>query len=285
MNNEHLLAMLRNAPLGHGIDRTRAWLKDIPEIKSFTEIESVFLKRDLSFKETSALILLLQRKYIDSADEVSLSDCCYNSNIKYDKIFDIYNGLSIFGDTTSGILDFSRLDKKLLKVKICAVKKAHKIVLPINKSFEALDISYTPKLTHIDNIGQNAGMKSLSFDKCKGFLDFKFVEKLNNLRILGISGNENLPELDFLTEKSNISILHLVETNAMKLKNTIDNLSKLKKLRHLSITANPKELNILREKLPACAINNMPSLNELLKSRLKFEGISSEYFDDLSYFN
>ena len=283
MNNEHLLAMLRSAPLDLGVDKIRAWLKDIPEIKSFAEIESVFLSKDLSSKEASALIMLLQRKYIDSADEVGSSDGYYNTSIKYDKIFDIYNGLSIFGDTTSSILDFSRLDKKLLKVKVCAVKKAHKIVLPKNIAFEALDISYAPKLTHIENIGRIVGMKSLSFDKCKGLLDFKFVGKLNNLHILGISGNENLPELDFFTEKSNISILHLVETNAIKLKNTIDNLSKLKKLKHLSITANPKELNQLREQLPACAINNRPSLNELLKGKLKLKAISNNDFDDLPY--
>jgi hypothetical protein len=268
MNNEHLLTMLRSAPLGAGVDRTRAWLEDIPEIQSFTEIESFFSSKELSSRERRALILLLQRKYIDSADEVGPLEGYYDSNVKYDKIFDIYNGLSIFGDTNSSILDFSRLDKKLLKVKVCAAKKAKRIVLPKNSAFEALDISYAPKLTHIDNVEHIKGMKSLTFDKCKAFLDFRFVQKLNNLHILGISGNENLPELDFLNEKSNISILHLVETNVMKLNNTIDNLSKLKKLKYLSINANQKELNELRERLPACAINNGASLNEILKNKL-----------------
>lgn len=265
MDNEYLRTALRNAPLGAGIYNTRAWLKDIPEIQSFTEIESILLSKDLSSREVRALILLLQRKYIDSADGLDLLEVDYNMNIKYDKIFDIHNGLSIFGDTTSNILDFSRLDKKLLKVKVCVAKKARKIVLPKSAVFEALDISFAPRLTNIENIERIEGMKSLSFDKCKAFLDFKFLKKLNGLHVLRISGNENLPELDFITEKSNISILHLVETNAMKLKNTIDNLCKLKKLKYLNISTNEKELDLLRKQLPACAINNKASLNEIIK--------------------
>lgn len=270
MNNEYLRSTLRNAPLGAGLYSTRAWLEGIPEIQSFTEIESAFLSKDLSSKEVMALMLLFQRKYIDSADELGLLEADYNMNIKYDKIFDIHNGLSVFGDATSEILDFSRLDKKLLKIKVCAAKKARKIVLPKSITFEALDISYTPRLTHIENIERIEGMKSLSFDKCKAFLDFKFLQKLNNLHMLKISDNENLPEFDFITEKSNISILHLIETNAMKLKNTIDNLCKLKKLKYLNISANRKELDLLREQLPHCAINNKVSLNEIIMAKQSF---------------
>lgn len=270
MNNEYLRTALRSAPSEDCVYSTRAWLENVPEIQSFTEVESILLSKDLSSREVMALVLLLQRKYIDSADELGLLETDYNINIKYDKIFDIYNGLSIFGDATSEILDFSHLDKKLLKVKVCVAKKARKIVLPKSSTFEALDISYTPKLTHIENIERIVAMKSLSFDKCKAFLDFKFLQNLNSLHILKISGNENLPELDFITEKSNISILHLVETNAMRLKNTVDNLCKLKKLKHLNISVNQQELDLLRKQLPACAINNRASLNEIMKIKVSF---------------
>ena len=260
MNTDHLLAILRRAPVGFGIDETRVWLEGVNEIQSFSEVESVFLKWGLSYIETRALIALLQDKYI-SASENLLFDGRYEDYIKQHKFVESQSGLSISGDTSS-VLDFSLFDKKLLKLKLFAVRKANVIILPKNPAFEALRINCAPKLTEIKNIECIEGLKFLSIDRCKAFLDFEFIEKLNNLYVLGISGNNRLPELDFLGEKSKIRILHLAETNAMKLKNTIDNLSKLKNLRYLSIRANQKELKLLREHFPACAINGA-SLNEV----------------------
>lgn len=263
MNKEYLLDKIRTAPVGFGVDETQNWLSSIPEIKSFIELEDFFDDESFSAQEFRALTGIMYRRYLEGDDKGNLFDGNYENYIMHNTISDSFDGLFFFGDS-SQILDFRSLDKKMFKIKVCGARKVSKIILPLNVKFEALNISYTLKLTHIENIERMVDLKVLSFDKCKLFLDFKFIERLNKLRFLGISGTSELPELDFLNEKSNISVLHLVDTNAMKLKNTIENLSKLKKLKFLRIKANQKELREIREQLPKCLVNGF-TLEESLK--------------------
>lgn len=264
MDKEYLLDKIRSKPLG--IDESQNWLDSIPEIKSFIELEDFFDDENFSTQELSALIAIIYRRYIEGDDKGNLFDDNYENYVKHNTISDSFDGLCFFGDT-SQILDLRALEKKLLKIKVGAARKVSKIILPLNDKFEALNISYTPKLTHIENIEKMVDLRVLSFDKCKRFLDFKFIERLNKLRFLGISGTSELPELDFLSEKSNISVLHLIDTNAMKLKNTIENLSKLKKLKRLSIKVNQKELRQVREHFSEYFINGF-SLDGAFKAGL-----------------
>ncbi|AYN05635.1 hypothetical protein [Flavobacterium sp. 140616W15] len=266
MNTEYLFEKLRSAPVGFGVDETEVWLSDIPEIQSLSEIEDVFLSENLSINEIDSLGLIIKRKYIESSGENIFSGGCFENQIKRAGISDIYSGLSISQDSSS-VLDFSALNKKLIKLEICIARKAQKIILPNNSSFEALDISHTPKLECIENVELLKKIKILSLRNCTNHINLQFIEKLSELRILSLSDNKNLPELDFFNESNPIIILNLALTNAIKLKRTIANLSKLKKLKHLNIKANQKELRQLREHLPKCIVNGF-SFDQALKAGL-----------------
>lgn len=266
MNVEYLFNKMRTAPVGFAVDKVKVWLSDISEIQSLSEIDDIFLNENLSAHETQALELIIKRKYLESSGESNISGGRYEDQLNRGGISDVHSGLSIFQDGSS-VLDFSTLNKKLIKLEICIARRAHKIILPNNSSFEALDISHTPKLTSIDNIETLKKIKILSLRNCAKYMDLQFIETLSELRTLSLSDNKNLPELDFLNENSPVVALDLVLTNAMKLKRTIENLSKLKKLEHLSIKANQKELRQLREHLPKCVVNGF-SLNEALKAGL-----------------
>jgi hypothetical protein len=263
MNTEYLFDKLQSAPVGFGVDDVKVWLSDIPEIQSLSEIEDVFLSENLSINEIKSLGLLIRRKYTENSGEGSISGGCYEDQIERSGISDIYSGLCISQDNSS-ILDFSALNKKLIKLEI-RIARVQKVILPINSFFEALDISHTPKLERIENIESLKKIKILSLRNCIKHIDLQFIERLSELRILSLSDNKNLPELDFLNENIPIVTLDLAVTNAMKLKRTIENLSKLKKLKCLSIKANQKELRQLREHLPMCVVNGFTleeSLNE-----------------------
>lgn len=266
MNTEYLFEKLRSAPVGFGVDETEVWLSDIPEIQSLSEIEDVFLSENLSINEIKSLGLVVRRKYIENSDEGIISGGCYEDQIKRAGISDIYSGLCISQDTSS-ILDFSALNKKLIKLEIRIARKAQKIILPSNSSFEALDISHTPKLECIENVELLKKIKILSLRNCTNHIDLQFIERLSELRMLSLSDNKDLPELDFFNESNPIIILNLALTNAIKLKRTIANLSKLKKLKHLNIKANQKELRQLREHLPKCIVNGF-SFDQALKAGL-----------------
>ncbi|MEO8532754.1 MAG: hypothetical protein ABI441_03345 [Flavobacterium sp.] len=261
MNTKYLLDKLQSAPVSFGVDEVEVWLSDIPEIQSLSEIDDVFLSENLSAHETDALQLVIKRKYVESSGESNISGGRYEDQLNKGRVSDIHSGLSIIQDGSS-VLDFSTLNKKLIKLEICIARRAQKIILPNNSSFEALDISHTPKLATIDNIEILKKIKILSLRNCTNHIDLQFIERLSELRTLSLSDNKNLPELDFLNENSPIVALNLVLTNAMKLKRTIENLSKLKKLKRLNINANQKELRQLREHLPTCVVNGF-SLNDL----------------------
>lgn len=266
MNTEYLFEKLLSAPVGFGVDETEVWLSDIPEIQSLTEIEDVFLSENLSINEIKSLGLVIRRKYIENSGDGNISGGCYEDQIKRAGISDIYSGLCISQDNSS-ILDFSALNKKLIKLEIRIARKAQGIILPSNSSFEALDISHTPKLECIENIELLKKIKILSLRNCTNHIDLQFIESLSELRILSLSDNKNLPELDFFNENNSIVTLDLAVTNAIKLKRTIENLSKLKKLKCLSIKANQKELRQIREHLPKCVVNGF-SFDGALKAGL-----------------
>lgn len=266
MNTEYLFEKLRSAPVGLGVDKVKVWLSDIPEIRSLSEIEDVFLSENLSAHDARALDLIIRRKYIESFGESNISGGRYEDELNSGRISDIHSGLSITQDGSS-VLDFSTLNMRLIKLEICIARRVQKIILPNNLFFEALDISHTFKLEHIENIESLKKIKILSLRNCIKHIDLQFIESLSELRYLSLSDNKNLPELDFLNEINPIVTLDLAVTNAIKLNRTIENLSKLKKLKSLSIKATQKELRQLREHLPKCVVNGF-SFDEILKAGL-----------------
>ena len=84
---------------------------------------------------------------------------------------------------------------------------------------------------------------------------------LKQLLILDISLNKNFRSVDFLESNESIRVLQLIDTNVMKLENTIYYLRQMKNLRYLDIKATQSEIMIIRKELPHCIVNGYKPMN------------------------
>ncbi len=250
MDKGFLEKKLRNLPVGFGIEETRLWLKDIPEIISISDIEPFFGRHDLTKDEWFALIVIMRNRYINSMPQNKEFGDSYEQFIlkhqpesKYKTVF--------LSEDKSTYLDFRPLEAN--KLQLCMIRRCEEIFLPRN--LEMLEIRNAPKLNRLKDTEYLEDLKYLSLAKCSKLLDLDFIAGMKQLCILDLGLNTQLPELNFLNESIPVVILQLVGTNVIKYPSTIENLSKLKKLKYLSIKANSAELKTLRERLPDCIIN------------------------------
>lgn len=258
MDSEFLLKKLEQSPKGFGVKETAIWLKDIPNISTISEIES-FLQMDcLTKDEWFALIVILRQKYINSMLKNEEIGSCYEQYILNNQQKESYETLFLEEDK-SRILDFSKL--KITKLQLSSIRRCEEILLP--QSLEMLEVCNAPKLISIKGTEHLTKIKYLSVSKCNKVSNFNFIANLKQLLILDLSLNSLLPELNFLNETLPVVILQLVCTNAIKYSSTINNLSKLQKLKDLSIKANLKQLEEIRKTLPNVVVNGIAALNTI----------------------
>lgn len=249
--NEIINNKLETYPSGFGVNDVEIWLNDIPKIHSFSVFEPTFNRDNLTSEMWFALMIIIRNKYID----------VLKTTTEYNNIdIPLDNYLKLEGDNNA-ILDMSNLSY-LTKIELYTSKKCETIIVPKQSKLEFLEIINYPKLKKIVNAENCTDLKFLSIRKCSQFREFDFISRLNQLSVLDISLNRNLPPLNFLADNDSIKILLLIDTNAIKLQETMYCLSQLKGLKNLAIKTNRFELKSLREKLPNCCVNGYEPINK-----------------------
>lgn len=249
--NEIINYKLETYPSGFGVDDIKIWLNNIPDIHSFSAFELVFNRDDMTSEMWFALMIIIRNKYID----------VLKTTTEYNNIdIPLNNYLKLEGDNNA-ILDLSNLSN-LTKIGLYASRKCEIIIVPKQSKLEFLEIINYPKLKKIVNAENCTDLKFLAIRKCSQFREFDFISRLNQLLVLDISSNRSLPLLNFLADNDSIKILLLIDTNAIKLQDTMYCLSQLKGLRDLAIKTNRFEQKLLREKLPHCCVNGYKPINK-----------------------
>lgn len=249
--NEIINNKVETYPSGFGVDDVAIWLNDIPNIHSFSAFELVFNRDDLTSEMWFALIIIIRNRYID----------ILKTTTEYNNIHNPFGNYLKLEEDNNTILDLSDLSD-LTKIGLYASRKCETIIIPKQSKLEFLEIINYPKLKKIVNVENCTNLKFLSIRKCSQFREFDLISRLNQLLVLDISSNRNLPPLDFLVENDSIKILLLIDTNAIKLQDTMYCLSLLKGLRDLAIKTNRFEQKLLREKLPYCCVNGYKPINK-----------------------
>lgn len=253
-----IISKLKDYPKGYGPDEVDIWLKDIPNIESLTDIDSVFFNNNLSYNQWKGLIIILANKYIGSRFNEFSFEYNYEKFIKDKGINDIYKKIYLWNDK-SQILDFSFLTKELTKISISS-NKVEKIIFPKINNIEALELVGLNSLTTLENIEYLKKLKYLTIGGCNKIEDFDFLNNFNDILYLYLAP-KHLKSLEYLSDNSDTTILD-IGSNIVKNATTINKLSHLKKLKYLYIKANKNELNILRDVLPNCVINYNEPLNK-----------------------
>lgn len=249
--NEIINNKLKTYPAGFGVDDIKIWLNDIPDIHSFSVFEPVFNRDDMTSKMWFALMIIIRNKYIDL-----LRTTAEYSNIH--NLLDSYLKLEEINNVILDLSDFNDLNK----IELYTSRKCETIILPKQSHLEFLEIINYPKLKRIINAENCTNLKFLAIRKCNQFIEFDFISRLNQLLVLDISLNKNLPSLEFLANVDSINILLLIDTNAIKMQDTVSCLSQLGGLRDLAIKANRSEQKLLREILLNCCINGLEPIDK-----------------------
>lgn len=260
------LAFLQNklqiSPAGFGYADVGQWLQDVPHIELLAEIKPLFFE-PLSKKELLAFVTLLKHRYIKDGPAYNLFQDHFEEYIKHNSLEDFYKGLYLYKDG-SQCLDFSLLTQTLTKLIISTSSTIKTVVIPASKQLEALELSYLPELTDLQQIEQAKGLMYLAINKCSQLTDFNFIKKLKKLVWLDLSGNEQLTDLGFLLASSQIVFLQLLDTELLDNPKIIKQLSKLKHLKYLTISGKQAQITELREQLPNCVVNGISAVKNQL---------------------
>lgn len=250
----NLIERIRKAPDRLDEKVFEKWLKNIPAIKNFAELDYYFSGHDLDADGWKTLINIINEKYVNETEAKTDFGGSYEKALNENLVTDS-NRIIYFQEDKSKVLDLSNLKKALEKVNVSMMRPCSEILFPNSKNLEMISVGFLPRLEKVDNLSTLSNLRYLSIDKCNNFTGWDDISNLKNLSYLSLSDNVKLPELSFLDSKLPIVILHLSSTNAMKLRNTIEYLSRLKRLRYLTIQATKNELQALREMLPFCYVN------------------------------
>lgn len=151
------------APDGFGVSEVEKWLKDIPAISSFDEIEPFFGNNDFSFNEWFALIVIIRNKYINPVTINNDFSSNYEMRANTALSSQQYLDLNLKEDK-SGVLDFSA-QKNLRRLILTSCRICESIILPENSNLELIEILNMPKLKHIKNLDSLKSLKSLALNK------------------------------------------------------------------------------------------------------------------------
>jgi len=229
------------------------WLSQAPHLDKIVDFESVFFDNDFTRDDWRAFIRLLAQKYFTNKSFNISFECEENVQDLISKQSDklAVDSLVIDEDKSTS-LDFTSLDKSLMKLEVLRCRKLESLTL--SSSVEGFICMHLQKLNKVF-IPENNNLKFFDLYKCNKVMDFSFLKRLNNVVSLYLGGNAHLKNLDFLSDDSKVVILHLSESKLIKDNSTIEKLKKLKYLKELGIAGTQKEWACLRQELPNCFVN------------------------------
>lgn len=229
------------------------WLSKAPHLDKIADFESVFFNNDFTSDDWSAFGRLLVEKYFTSKSFNISFECDENvQDLMAKQSEKLAVDSLIIDEDKSTSLDFTKLDKSLVKLEVLRCRKLDSLTL--SSSLEGVIFIHLHKLNKVF-IPENNNLKFFRLYKCNKVIDFSFLKRLDNVLSLSLSGNAHLKNLEFLSDKSKVVILSLVESKLIKDSSTIEKLKKLKYLKVLNIAGTQKELIFLRKELPNCFVN------------------------------
>ncbi|KJY73659.1 hypothetical protein [Vibrio nigripulchritudo] len=226
MNISTFINYIESAP--KGVSDWKTWESSLPNFTSLDPVLEFINEVQWSKDNWKAIRAFIRKGYLEQnlpSESIENNDHVNIFNSKIDNV-EIFKSKSL---------------------SLSIVRSLESVNL-LSESIEALSISHASKLSKIT--GNIENLKFLSLNKCPKLNIDSIMHSLEDIKILDMSSNKQLLNIEALHGKSSILALYLSDTNVIKHEKTIDTLTSMRNLERVWIKANKRQLDELREALP-----------------------------------